>query len=635
MSNSIADAFKKLNVSPDSSPSEHEKIFNVSYEYLSKVKKFNDLKAAKNCLVALINLDKYYKASQIVKKLNKSLIGSLVLEIGYIYYKIGKIDELIKLYESYNQETSQDGISIGLKHVLAQSYYKAGDYSKALGLYHELIQDNKYDDQLDLIINEKAIVSQLNFQTGGSESSTGQINENNYDLLFNQALIELSTQNTNKSLVLLEKAADLCKSELSGPDLEAEILPIKLTISYVYQITNDHAKSLEILNAVDVEKINDLMIKLITKNNLYSQGDISNVNYVDRTLNYQESIHKLNQKLTVLQYEKILKNSIMLKYASGTLSTSQLNNAFIGDLQQKFPGDVSPLSYKLLLKLDIDYKDLQDTKNLRIIGRKLVKYISSISSTDDEQLKIVAVLLLTYVNSRSGSFDQSLPILESLTEESLQKPKVSPGLVGTLIAVYEKLHATHKLTDLLVKLLEKLLYTPQDIFKDVNYYNFAKNVAFKALNQGKDANATQLFEYLFEVNPKDHLISSILANSDKDLLPLDELTSKKSIEEIVNIDIDTLIPSAKSKPIQSVVKKPSKVTKKKKNPKFGPTKVLKPESELQLDEERWLPMKLRSYYKPTKKDKKKTTGGQQGSTETSTHVSTSSNNKKKKKKGKK
>ena len=47
MSNSIADAFKKLNVSVDLSQSEHDKIFNVSYEYLSKVKKFNDLKAAK------------------------------------------------------------------------------------------------------------------------------------------------------------------------------------------------------------------------------------------------------------------------------------------------------------------------------------------------------------------------------------------------------------------------------------------------------------------------------------------------------------------------------------------------------------------------------------------------------------
>lgn len=167
MSTSIADAFKKLNVSPESSPSEHEKIFNVSYEYLSKVKKFNDLKASKNCLVALINLDKYYKAEQIIRKLPSSLVNLLILEVAYVYYKIGKVEELVKLYEATNKNTLPNAVDIGLKHVLAQSYYKIGNYEKALELYKELIKNNQYDDELDLVINEKAIVSQLNFQKGG------------------------------------------------------------------------------------------------------------------------------------------------------------------------------------------------------------------------------------------------------------------------------------------------------------------------------------------------------------------------------------------------------------------------------------------------------------------------------------
>lgn len=630
MSNSIADAFKKLNVSVDLTQSEHNKIYNVSYEYLSKVKKFNDLKAAKNCLVALINLDKYYKADQIIKKLNKSLIGPLILEISYVYYKIGKIEELIELYQS--NEESQDGASIGLKHILAQSYYKIGDYTKALQLQQELISNNQFDDELDLIINERAIISQLNFQTGGKVESENKVESNSYDLLFNEALIELSKQNTFKSLELLEKAAKLCGQELSGADLESEILPIKLTIAYVYQISNDQNRSLEILQDIDVEKINDLMIKLIVKNNLYSYTEVNNPNAIDRDLNYQQSLHKLYQKLTVLQYETILKNSMMLKFLTGTLSGSQLTNQLFKEFNEKFCGDVLPLAYKILLKLDIDFKDVQDSSKSTILGRKLVKYISTKS---DEQLKVVATILLAFINSKSGTFDQSLPLLEKLTEESLAQKMVSPGLIGTSIGVYEQTHATKKLTDLLVKILEKLLYTPQDLFKNINYYNFAKVVAFKALNQGRDDNANQLFEYLFEVNPSDHLINSILTHSNKDLLPLNELTSKKDIEEIVSVDIDTLIPSKKSKPIKPIVKKQNKITKKKKNPKFGPNKVLKDEQDLVLDEERWLPLKLRSYYKPTKKDKKKSSGGQQGSTEASTHSSSLSSNKKKKKKGKK
>ncbi|RCK57735.1 hypothetical protein Cantr_06789 [Candida viswanathii] len=219
----------------------------------------------------------------------------------------------------------------------------------------------------------------------------------------------------------------------------------------------------------------------------------------------------------------------MLKFSTGTLSGSQLKNQFLNEFRDKFPGNVLPLGYKVLLKLDIDYKDLQNSSKFTELGRKLVKFIST------ELTKI---------------YEQTYDT---------------------------KTHNTSKLTELLVKILEKLLYTSQDLFKNVNYYNFAKVVAFKALNLGRDTNAKQLLEYLFEVNPNDHLINSILSDSNKDLLPLDELTSKKSIEDIVSVDIDTLIPTKKSTPIKTIVKKQNKVTKKKKNPKFGPNKVLKDE----------------------------------------------------------
>ena len=68
-----------------------------------------------------------------------------------------------------------NAVDIGLKHVLAQSYYKIGSYEKALELYKELIKNNQYDDELDLVINEKAIVSQLNFQKVGKLNQARQL----------------------------------------------------------------------------------------------------------------------------------------------------------------------------------------------------------------------------------------------------------------------------------------------------------------------------------------------------------------------------------------------------------------------------------------------------------------------------
>ena len=75
--------------------------------------------------------------------------------------------------------------------------------------------------------------------------------------------------------------------------------------------------------------------------------------------------------MTVLQYERVLKNSLVLKFASGTLSKSQLNNQFINNFQQTFPGDLLPLSYKVLSTLNIDHKDLQDLTKLKQIVENL------------------------------------------------------------------------------------------------------------------------------------------------------------------------------------------------------------------------------------------------------------------------
>ncbi|KAG7663882.1 SRP72 [[Candida] subhashii] len=644
MSNSIADAFKKLNVSPDSTPSEHQKIFRVSYEYLSKVKHFNDLKAFNNCLVALINIDKYQRAYDVIRKVPANLIESSILEVCYVYYKLGKSEELIKLYESRN--VNSEGLEIGLNHILAQTYYKIGSHEKALALYHDLIENNKYDNQLDLIINERAIISQLNFNSHGQNKSTHSIDQNldNYDLLFNEALIELSNNNIPNCLHLLESAQKLCKlnTDWSPEDLLSELLPINITIAYVYDLLGDSSKSLEILQENDIDSINDSMLKLIIKNNIYSKSDNKkSIGLIERDLSFQENLHKLNQKLTKWQYQVILKNNIMLKFATGTLGKSQLNNKFIQKFLNDFPGDLFPLAYKIFINLDISFNDLHDSTKLKSIGRKLIKFINN-QKQNDQQQQYVAVLLLVYLNFQIGSFDQSLCILEEFTTNSISQDKLIPGIVGTLINVYEKTHSTKKLTELLIKLANKFLETPVEVFSnDGDYYNTAKIIAFKALNQGHKEISSKLFQYLNSINQEDHLISSILSNSNIDLYPINELVSPMPISEILSVDLDTLIPSA-AKSTKPIIKKVSKITKKKQKPKFGPNKIIKPQEELSLDDERWLPMKLRSYYKPTKKDKKKT-GGQQGIVEHSatpvlshaTPTSSGSGGKKKKKKGKK
>ncbi|KAK6466079.1 hypothetical protein DFJ63DRAFT_321971 [Scheffersomyces coipomensis] len=676
MSNSIAEAFKKLNVSPSAEPSDHEQIYTVSYEYLSRVKNFNDLRSFKSCLVALINLDKYFKAFEVIKKVNQTnseLINDSILEVAYIYYKLGKSDALLELYANQKNKIDNEGIQLGLNHILAQNYYKIGEYQNALQLYHELLEANKYDSQSDLIINERAVISQLNFNSNKQLKSKFDTIESNYDLYFNEALIELSNNNLSESLKYLEQSQQLCQdqnSQWSSSDLLIELLPIKLTIAFIYQLQGDDQQSLSILHEYNNfdSSINDAIIKLTIRNNLYalSNDEIKNAHIIDSEINYQKNLQQLNSKLTKFQYQILHKNNLLLRYLSGTLSTSQLNSKFINQYIKDYPGDYLPLAYKILLDLEISIKDLNDATKWKAIGKKLFRYIKSQTVQDlSNELKL-AILLLVFVNDKSSNFDQSLLILEEVINLELEKEQVlTPALHGVLIQILEnsaKNNNQKKLVDYLNQLITKFLNTePKLIEQDLNYFNFIKLISFKSLNYPiLQENSIQLFKSLNEIIKNDKLISSILLNSTDSLLSTQELiasgqssTNSTSIEDLLQVNIEELLPSSTSsvpKPTSATTKSrkinENKVVKKKKAAKFGPTKVVKPEGQFTIDDERWLPMKLRSYYKPSKKDKKK--GSHQGVVEsptasaastpaptsastTTTNTSSSSKNKKKKK----
>ncbi|KAI5963099.1 SRP72 [Candida pseudojiufengensis] len=608
MSGVITQAFDNLKIGKLSSESQYEKIYDVSFEYLSKVKNFNDVKSFKNCLVSLINLDKYEKANQIISKIPKDLVNELILEISYVYYKLGKTNEILNLYKD-NFKSIPINLQSGFQHILAQTYYKIGDYTKASELYEEFISQE--NDNTDLLVNEKAILSQLIFQNGSPiEIDNSQLDESNYDLIFNQALINIAIDDHAEALTLLQLAHKVCsENNLSEEDVETELLPINLTLAYVYQSLGEITKSNEILSQINIDDVHDQLIKLIIKNNLNS-GKIDNVNLLERKLQYQETIQASKQKLTVLQLDTILQNSLVLRFASGTLGNNiPLKTGLV------------PEAYKVLSKNQISFKSLNDKAQLKNIGRNLVRYINKEKNSNLHQ---AAVLLLVLVNSKLGSYDQSLPLLEQLSIESQNQPECSPGIVGTLINVYESTQNIEKLKHLLTKLIQKLLYTSTDTLKkNPDYFNSAKIIAMK--NYGfNESTSHQLFEFLNQINPKDQLINSILSQSDENLIPIDQLQSNKPIEDILAVNIDELIP-VKVKPLITSTKnnkKNSKVTKKKKAPKFGKNKVLKPEGEFKLDDERWLP----------KEKKKKLSGGHQGAVESTPAASASKLKKKKKSK---
>lgn len=671
MSSSLIDAFKELNMSTAQDASDHEAVFEISYQYLSLVKNFNDINAFHNCIVSLINYDRYYRALQLLGEVSEEIHGEFPVEKAYIYYKTGHFDRLKQLYETTIVSPSFDKNSISLralKHVMAQSYYQNGNISEALRLYRELISSNSVDNEVDMACNERAILSQLAAKENSSETpvSTVSAAEKTYDIVFNDALIVLASGNTSSALKLLEEASAMCLEQNmdSAPaDLALEIAPIKLTVAYIYQITGNTQKALGELQSMDLESVTDLMTGLTFRNNYISLSDTpENVNFSIRELNYKDNLHHLRHKLTKPQFQILTKNNLLLSYQSGTLSkkSSFFRSKFSDQYALDFHGDVTLALYKILLKLEISIRDLQSISETKNASRKLFRFCQrKLESTNTDEETVAASLLLVHLNSKWAKYDQAILVLEKLVSVELDAApeRMHASVFGTLINLYEtrqshwSIKKLEEFTQALAKKFAAL--TPATLAENKSLYEFARAFAFKLSAANSAQDPTSILNLLKEANPNDKLVSSVLSGDLSGLVPAEDLASAVDVEELLLVNIEDMIPKqpvSESSLVTRSAVKPFKVTKKTTKPRFSKNKVLKPESsfdaEKDLDKERWLPMKLRSYYKPSKKDLKKKSGGHQGAVELSPAPaatqapasSSSSKNKsknKKKKKGKK
>lgn len=640
MSSSVIESFKGLNVSSAQDASDHEAIFEVLYQYLSKIKNLNDLTAFHNCLVALINCDKYYKALELLREVPAEVHREYPLEKAYVYYKTGNNDLVVEVYEAAKDEVS-DVLLRALKHVLAQSYYQAGQMHKALDVYRELIAANTLDSTVDLACNERAILSQLALEHTFLEPTQAP-EQRTYDIVFNEALYELGRNNTAQSLLLLEEAATLCtaqNADLDPADSALEIAPIRLTTAYIYATTGRSDDAQALLDLLDMAAITDLMTHLVFRTNYVALGPSdANVNFAARELNYQRNLHQLRHKLTRQQARVLLKNHLLLAYQSNAVAagSSYLSPKFYAEFARDYPGDVTPLVFRVLIKLHISLEDLE-APSLRAVSRKVLKFALGELENGVSDVAVAAALLLVSLNGAAAKYDQLFLVLEKIAELELAGAALDlhASVFGVLICLYELHNSAKKVAELYDALVAKFAALSAADLADARLYNFVRAVAFKLLSIGRD---TELFEKLHAANADDAVVASALSGDHSQLKPAEELASAEDVEQLLAVDVKTLVSVASTAP-KSARAAEFRVKKKNHKPKFSKHKFFKPEHDFDaakdVDAERWLPMKLRSYYKPSKKERKR--GGHQGAVEAtaSTPAPAAAKSKKKKKKGKK
>ncbi|CDK27652.1 unnamed protein product [Kuraishia capsulata CBS 1993] len=584
----VTEWFDKLVVSSEDAP--HRAALATGLESLKSNP--NDADALKTCLVALINLERYETAADWVKNKFPGAVRSdnyhTLTERAYIYYKTEDKESLIRArHEADGREP--------LLHVLAQHFYRIGNYEEALAIYRDLIKEKS--NLLDSCVNERAVIA----ESGSGIAPTALEATDSYDLAFNEASIAISRSRFEKAAGLLALAKSKCETAMEGADPQEafnELAPILIQQAYVAQREGKFEEANEILAGLDVGRLGDEGLKLIVINNKLSIKGYTNAlegvnpNLLYRQLGFPNSISNASQKLTLAQKAALQRNELVIGSHAGKSTSSKPHT-------KSYPSSASPASLEAVAKAGVVLGITEPHTAAKVL------YKQSLSSIGETPLVLAAV----QANVSVENFDNAATILEKAVESDISV-LLKPYIALPLLAVYDTLKRLVSKRALLQKIYDQLEMTEIVDDEDAKYI---RHIAFSLISVDEEK-SKHLFRKL-DSHGKDALVSAVLGNGEpSDLIELDELTEGVDVEDLVKNGILPLISNKRTASAIITSKPHSK--RHRKNPKH-PAKI---EGAKGPDPERWLPVKDRSYYK-SKKGKKNARDTQGGAADNTTEES--------------
>ncbi|ODV57857.1 signal recognition particle subunit SRP72 ASCRUDRAFT_132056 [Ascoidea rubescens DSM 1968] len=388
---SLAHSVEQLGIS--SRAAEFGELYQKALRLIKTPAKSFDRAFLQDAIITLISHDKYqsalnlitlFKKSDNFKRLSHSLGPYfLLLENAYIYYKLGDHENFHALLSQVELSALNNNkyLKSALLHLKAQEFYRIGSYNDSFIIYNYLISSSlnssqKFDSNLDLLINQRASLSHLNNFSADYNNLLiySKLNDdltlNSYDLIFNDSLINLNLNKPDQSLIFLKKAKLNCENLFkinfdddsidfsNNLDFFNEIFPILLQISLVYQLLNDNQNSFKLLNNLkqkfnsnlfnNLNSTQNNLLKLIFFNNYYSNlnnsPDFLNNNsiLVLNQINYNNSFSSLinSTKLLPDQLSRLKRNEFLLKFKSNNNNIQSLYAHFIKHFNKFNPASI-------------------------------------------------------------------------------------------------------------------------------------------------------------------------------------------------------------------------------------------------------------------------------------------------------
>ncbi|GMM33281.1 signal recognition particle subunit [Saccharomycopsis crataegensis] len=577
------------------------------------------------------------------------------------FYKLGYYNNAVAVYDVLinNDLSNLDDadLTVNSKAIASQQQLLAVEMSEPDNLMDE---DPSEADSYDLLFNESLM----------------QFNERHYTKaleFLSSAKDKAETYNANESLL----------------DVFLEVAPMYLQTSYIHGILNAKEEALRVLQEFHAKFESVLshpdakLFRLIYLNNYYSlvsnKGDES---IILNNFGFTEAISALNKdnKFLKFQYYLLKRNEAIFNFKIGkkvsitkelNYDTSSASTDFKRILDTKVIDDnenydLTILGLACLQESGIailDDLNVDEESKWQRVPKQFYNYlVSQVAKINSDSIsltkakKLIAGTLLSIqllVNhSTDANLNSHLNNGIQLLEKLLAIPKTQQillasyfGIITLLVSLYQ---LTYNQTSYLTKFqkLYDIVYENYSSFEITNkfQYNFLKKLNFEFFNinvnnpdevtrSTNNKKIISVFDTLLAFQPNDKLVGILKAeltneqqqeDTESLLIPVEELTSELDFTQITTEGLNKVLAeyasgAGSAAAAQIFKKKAKRVRKIPQHPSKAAAEG-KP-----LDQERWLPMKDRTYYKVSKKDKKKmkqaTQGAQGGSADHTTEES--------------
>ncbi|CAG5120167.1 unnamed protein product, partial [Candidula unifasciata] len=365
--------------------------------------------AAFNCkIVSLLLLGNFDEALQALNK-DKTHSGSLKFEKAYCEYRLNRTNEALNTLKSV---TTQD---VRTKELLCQVLYRIEQFEECYNLYRDVIKNSQDDYDSERETNLSAVIASLQLW-GLKDMSDPGLEENSYEICYNNACYYIGKGDLKTALEKLDKAEDLLKSDtdLTEEELDEELAIIRVQRGYIFQCQNKNEQAAQLYNQVLKTKPSDVGLVAVVSNNVVTINKDQNIFDSKRKIKAATG-DNLKHKTVSHQRKHINVNQCLVHMYS---NQSEQCHQLAKKLMDQHPELDSPL----LIRAAQFVRD----KKIEEAVELLQEYVKIHPS---EAFKAQLIISQLYLNQ--GSVYLACDALKALGDLAYK-----PGIVSTLVALY-------------------------------------------------------------------------------------------------------------------------------------------------------------------------------------------------------